>query len=118
GRVRGPLSALLVGGRLLRLGTQGRLWAWGYGGLLLLVAGCALALRRAARAPATASETVRPLGSADDPSAPARDTAAAPITAARRARWIALAALPSSLMLSVTTYISTDTAALPPLLLL
>src|SRR5262249_57583259 len=31
----------------------------------------------------------------------------------RRARWIALAAVPSSLMLSVTTYISTDIAAIP-----
>jgi hypothetical protein len=36
-----------------------------------------------------------------------------PITPARRARWVVLAAAPSSLMLSVTTYLSTDIAAIP-----
>ena len=36
-----------------------------------------------------------------------------PIAAARRARWVLLAAVPSSLMLSVTTYLSTDIAAIP-----
>ena len=35
------------------------------------------------------------------------------ITPARRARWVLLAAVPSSLMLSVTTYLSTDIAAIP-----
>src|SRR5207248_1315787 len=35
------------------------------------------------------------------------------ITWARRLRWITLAAIPSSLMLGVTTYITTDLAAIP-----
>ena len=48
----------------------------------------------------------------DDASAP-DGAAATPITAGRRARWVALAAVPSSLMLSVTTYLSTDIAAIP-----
>src|SRR5439155_781709 len=34
-------------------------------------------------------------------------------TAARRLRWIGLAAAPSSLMLGVTTYLTTDIAAIP-----
>ena len=37
---------------------------------------------------------------------------AAPITLARRLRWIGLAAVPSSLMLGVTTYMTTDIAAI------
>src|SRR4029450_134900 len=35
------------------------------------------------------------------------------VTWSRRARWIALAFVPSSLMLAVTAYISTDVAAVP-----
>jgi hypothetical protein len=37
------------------------------------------------------------------------------ISAGRRIRWVLLAAVPSSLMLSVTTYLSTDIAAIPML---
>ncbi len=36
-----------------------------------------------------------------------------PVTWARRLRWVALAVVPSSLMLGVTTYITTDIAAIP-----
>jgi hypothetical protein len=35
------------------------------------------------------------------------------VTPARRIRWVALAAVPSSLMLGVTTYMSTDISAIP-----
>jgi spermidine synthase len=45
--------------------------------------------------------------------ADAADTAANPITALRRVRWVALSFIPSSLMLAVTTYVSTDIAAVP-----
>jgi hypothetical protein len=111
------LSYPLLAERLFPLGVQSRLWAWGYGGLVLLVAGCALVLRRAgaARAAAPAAgepASARPSARADEP--PGLDgPMAAPITLGRRARWITLAAVPSSLMLSVTTYISTDIAAIP-----
>ena len=47
------------------------------------------------------------------PAAVARELAGAPITTLRRARWIALAFVPSSLMLAVTSYVSTDIAAVP-----
>ncbi len=48
------------------------------------------------------------------PRAPAIvDRAAEKITLARRLRWIGLAAAPTSLMLGVTTYFTTDIAAIP-----
>ncbi|HEY9284545.1 MAG TPA: hypothetical protein VIP46_13900, partial [Pyrinomonadaceae bacterium] len=45
--------------------------------------------------------------------ATSRAVAAETLTAARRLRWVALAFVPSSLMLGVTTYLSTDIASLP-----
>jgi spermidine synthase len=45
--------------------------------------------------------------------APAASGMTAPVTMARRLRWILLAAVPSSLMLGATTYITTDIAAIP-----
>jgi hypothetical protein len=93
--------------RLFRLETQSQLWAWGYGGLVLLAAGCAVALRRAGRAGAG------PPGPAARPDPPAREGTDRPVTPARRIRWVVLAAVPASLMLSVTTYLSTDIAAIP-----
>jgi hypothetical protein len=97
--------------RLLRLDSQGRFWAWGYVSLVLLAAGCAVVLWRSRGA----SPEEEPGGeaAATPPSAAATGGAARPITAARRARWVLLAAVPSSLMLSVTTYLSTDIAAIP-----
>jgi spermidine synthase len=111
------LSYPLLVERFFPLGIQSRLWASGYGGLALLVAGCALALRRAksVRVGVPADDeltSARAPGRVDDASAP-DGAAATPITAGRRARWITLAAVPSSLMLSVTTYVSTDIAAIP-----
>ncbi len=41
-----------------------------------------------------------------------------PLTVGRRLRWIALAAIPASLMLSVTTHLTTDVAAVPLLWIL
>ncbi len=43
----------------------------------------------------------------------AADAGADPVTWSRRVRWIALAFVPSSLMLAVTAYLSTDIAAVP-----
>ena len=96
--------------RFLRLDAQSHLWAWGYGALLVLATACAVALWRAGaggRVTQSGSDAAAPPGST------ARGNADRPITAARRARWVLLAAVPSSLMLSVTTYLSTDIAAIP-----
>jgi hypothetical protein len=95
--------------RFLRLETQSHLWAWAYGGLVLLAASCAFALWRsgATRGGPAAGATGPDAVSTGPPAA------ALPLTASRRARWVLLAAVPSSLMLSVTTYLSTDIAAIP-----
>ena len=97
--------------RFVHLDSQSRLWAWGYGILVVLAAGCALALWRAGspnrgEEPGSAATTA-PLAAAELGDA---DQA---ITPGRCARWVLLAAVPSSLMLSVTTYLSTDIAAIP-----
>ncbi|HEU4452673.1 MAG TPA: fused MFS/spermidine synthase [Longimicrobium sp.] len=86
----------------LRLAEQSMAWAAGYAALFALVAGCALALLRG-RGAATAS--------AD--SAGASSGAGARVTGRERLVWIALAFLPSSLLLSVTTFITTDLAPVP-----
>jgi hypothetical protein len=86
------------------LREQTRLWTIGYGEFVLLAGACAVfAWRRGAAGglpvPATADM--------------AGELAAAPVTAMRRARWVVLAFIPSSLMLAVTSYVSTDIAAVP-----
>ena len=98
----GSMLALLgypvVVERVLPLHGQSRAWALGYGVLALLVGGCAVAMWRAP-APAAREERLDP---ADEP-----------IGARRRARWLLLSFVPSSLLMSVTTYLSTDIAAIP-----
>ncbi len=83
----------------LRLAEQSLLWSGGYLLLLALTAGCAALLWRAPREAAT-------IGS---PAA----TPEPPPAWRRRLRWILLAMAPSSLLLSVTSYISADIAAIP-----
>ncbi len=87
---------------LFTLKMQGWLWTAGYVLLACLIAVCALFVWRA-RPAATKSET--------NPGSLATDHF--PLTTARRLRWVALAFVPSSLMLGVTLYISTDIAAIP-----
>jgi hypothetical protein len=91
----------------LRLGVQGRVWAVGYGVLIVLVLLCAVALWRSPASAATNGDA--PVGPADD----ALDVGSERPTLKRRLRWVAWAFLPSSLMLGVTTYITTDIAAVP-----
>lgn len=92
----------------LRLDDQSRLWAIGYGVLVLLIGGCAAALWRSPTAPLRGGSSPAP----DRPAA-ARDSPAGELDAGRRARWALLSFVPSSMMLSVTTYLSTDIAAIP-----
>lgn len=79
---------------LLAVQAQRWLWSAGYGLVILLVAGCALMLPKAA---------VR---------AAPKPTSAAP-TRATVAHWVLLAFVPSGLMLAATTYITTDIVAMP-----
>ncbi len=82
------------------LQQQSMFWAVGYGVLVLLIGVCAAVLWRAGKRVDTANSTPG-------------DEAVAPLSMPQRLRWIILAALPSSLMVSVTTFLSTDVAAIP-----
>lgn len=88
----------------LRLAEQSRMWAGGYALLAALTIGCALAVWRMT---AVRTGAGRPT--------PSPDTASriAPVTRTRRLRWVLLAFVPSSLMLSVTTYLSTTITPIP-----
>ena len=99
---------------LLGLGDQLVWWSFAYGALMLAIGGCALAVwRRQAwrswheptvvttdEAAASASVTISEL----DRSTP---------TWKLRATWFGLAVVPSSLMLGVTTFLTTDVASFP-----
>ncbi|HEY8505344.1 MAG TPA: fused MFS/spermidine synthase [Gemmataceae bacterium] len=80
----------------LTLAAQSRAWAAGYLLLAGLIALCAAAVR----------------GDTPAAAAGARGGEGA-VTAGRRAGWVLLALVPSSLLLGVTTYLTTDLAAIP-----
>jgi len=82
------------------LGQQTAFWKIGYVVVAALLTACAVCVLRRSSA---ASDVVHQ----DD----ARD--AEPITASTRMRWLALSFAPSTLMLGVTTYLSTDVAPVP-----
>lgn len=94
---------LLVEPRL-RLAAQSWLWTAGYWLLAALTLGCAVCLDRA--------------GPAGPRWAPAGEEGGERLTPRRRLRWVALAFVPSSLLLGVTTYLSTDIATIPLLWIL
>jgi spermidine synthase len=86
---------------LLSLPAQSRLWTSGYAVFVALVGACAIAGwrgRESAAGPGIEARDGEPVRS---PSMPLR------------ARWVVLAFVPSSLMLAVTTYLSSDIAAVP-----
>ncbi|MEZ5997434.1 MAG: fused MFS/spermidine synthase [Hyphomonas sp.] len=81
-----------------RLGTQTHLWAAGYAILaLLLISSGLISLRGKALVPAVG----------------ASQTQAEAISWRDRALWLALSAVPSGLLVGVTTHISTDVASAP-----
>jgi SAM-dependent methyltransferase len=96
GSFGGLLSYPLIVEPLLTLEQQSRLWTGGFALLVLLVIGCALTI-------------------------PGRKVEIAPLEVSpppgrrRVALWIALAAVPSGLMLSTTTHLTTDIVAVPML---
>src|SRR5262245_56696594 len=85
---------------MLRLRMQSQVWTIGYAGFVV-AAGLAVAAGWRRRSPGHQDLTE------------AADAAPAPLTWRRRAIWIVLSFIPSSLMLGVTTYLSTDIAAVP-----
>jgi hypothetical protein len=86
---------------MLRLRTQAQLWAALYVLFAALTLVCAAVVwHRGSRA----ARTVKRIDGLEDRT---------PLTWFTRGRWIALAAVPSGLMLAVTNYVSTDIAAAP-----
>ncbi|MBL8793409.1 MAG: fused MFS/spermidine synthase [Planctomycetia bacterium] len=141
----GSMAALLGYPVLLEpylpLAAQSLGWTAGYAVLVALTAACAAAIWRARPelAVATPEGAVMTAAAPEEASTPAEaaprwkkktaETAAADegtpppersetVTFGRRCRWIALAAVPSTLMLAVTAYITTDLAAVPLLWLM
>jgi len=105
GSLLGLLSYPLLLEPLLRLHTQSRLWSFGYAAFVVFTAVCALMAWR---------WRTRDTGSdgrgAEEASAAGADE---PIAWKTRWRWIALAFVPSSLMLGATSAITADVPAIP-----
>jgi len=109
GSLLGLLSFPFVMEPNLRLGQQSSLWTVAYVVALVLTASCAWIVWRWSRAgPSRPTRVVATGDAASVPSPPA-----APPTWGDRSRWIILSFAPSSLLLGVTTYLSTDVAAVP-----
>ena len=87
----------------LRLSAQSHLWSYGYAAFLVLTASCGALVWRA-QASATVARAV-----------PGKDSGEVAHRTAWRQRlhWIALAFVPSSLMMGVTTALTTDVPAIP-----
>lgn len=101
----GSLCALLSYPLLVEpwftLGVQRSAWSVGYVLVMVLVASCALSVRGSAvDMRATTDRSVEPLERVR-------------VTARDRVRWLVYAAVPSSLLMGATTYVSTDVAAMP-----
>jgi SAM-dependent methyltransferase len=79
--------------------SQTRLWSAGYFSLAVLTLACAVALWRSRDTGAVADDTAGTEAGAPSPR--------------ERLRWVALAFVPSSLLLGATTYITMDIAAVP-----
>ena len=97
GSLIGLLAYPLVLEPTLTLGEQSRLWLLGYGVFVALAAVCAI--RVVAITPAGTRAVRRALGQ--------------PIPWQTRARWVAMAAIPSSLILGTTSHLSTSIASVP-----
>jgi hypothetical protein len=91
----------------LRLGQQTHLWTWIYGALVVLFVTCAAVTSRRLTNTSTATDASAQIPSSSDQVEPAKPTWA------RRGRWILWAFVPSSLMLGVTSYLTTDIASVP-----
>lgn len=83
---------------VLTLKTQTQLWSAGFAVLAALIAAAAVLVAQRAITPAP------PIDDAPDVTA---------LTRVERARWVALAAVPSGLVIAVTAHLTTDIAAAP-----
>lgn len=88
----------------LRLGDQARFWSIGYAMLATLIMLCAIAMWRSRTSHDAESQHV---------ALSTEHAAPSTVHVRERIRWIALAFTPSSLLLGVTTFLTTDIAAVP-----
>jgi SAM-dependent methyltransferase len=88
------------------LGRQRRLWGAGLAVAVALLLACAASVLRVARRAGEPNLQRQPSG-------PTSGLASQTVRWSERWRWLALAAVPSSLLLSVTSYVTTDLVALP-----
>jgi hypothetical protein len=95
---------------LLTLDQQRLAWSVGFGVFMALMASCGVVALVSARAALRPADPDRP-AEAVEPAPATR--AAEPLPRLEVLRWLALAFLPSTLMLGVTAHISTDVAAIP-----
>ncbi len=112
GSMLGLLGYLLFLEPIFLVKQQAWIWACLYGGLMLLVIGCAVALWRSGIGGATSTNPATPIVPVEQAAEAVRNRSGA-VTFRRRLRWVGLAALPTSLMLGVTTYLTTDVAPFP-----
>jgi hypothetical protein len=96
----------------LRLGEQRVIWVIGYGAVAILAVTCAAMMARAA------SKAVATLSAESDQSQEGGARSGSSPSVLDRLRWMALAFIPSGLVIAVTTYLTTDIAAVPMLWLL
>ena len=123
GSVIGLLGYPLLVERELTLDTQGIVWSVGYGLLLILVLASAVMLWRSPRPSVAEGEEVAEPLAGDPVSGGGSPQTADPsfvaesreerLTLLRRLRWIGLTFVPSSLMLGVTAFITTDITPIP-----
>ena len=109
----------------LRLAQQSQLWTATYVVLVVLIGLCALVTRRkfVTRAsllagditsrPFAADATVADMNALEAAAAAPVSAPAERLTIWRRVRWVLLSFVPSSMLLAVTTYLSTDVASIP-----
>ena len=105
GSFTGLIAYPLLAEPLLSIHAQSHGWSWGYGLLILLVAACAWSRWRGS--PVAQSGHCEPALQA------APLTMPMPVPVRRKLHWLVLAAVPSGLMLSTTTHLTTDIFASP-----
>lgn len=91
------------------LTRQSWLWSISYGVLVLLIIGCAVCLWRS---PIEGKSEDKELRGDKSPSLQEQNSSFTP-TIQQKSQWVLLSFIPSSLLLGVTTYITTDIAAIP-----
>jgi hypothetical protein len=104
GSMLGLLSYPILIEPRFRLAEQTRLWAYGYGALVVLMIACAAMLWRAPLRARNSGESAGP---------ESEDVASSAPPLGERLRWLALAFVPSSLMLGVTTVLTTEIPPIP-----